>query len=60
LELSFVIDIAKEIKKIQKPQNIFIELYKIVRFNSDNRQFEYEKINLLETIDKGSALVATE
>lgn len=51
LELSFAIDIAKEIDKIQKPQNIVVELYKIVRVDDDNRGFEYENVNLLEKDD---------
>ena len=60
LDLSFAIDIAKEIDKIQKPQNIVVELYKIVRVDDDNKGFEYENVNLLENIDKDNSLVVAE
>lgn len=57
LELSFAIDVAKEIEKIQKPQNIVVELHKIVRI--DDRGFEYEDVNLLENEDEGNSVVVS-
>ncbi len=60
LQLSFVTDIANEIKKLHKPKNVVVELYKIVRFYDDNKGFECENINLLENVDKGDVLVVKE
>jgi len=57
LESSFAIDIAKEIEKIQKPQNIVVELHKIVRIN--DRGFEYEDVNLLKNGDEGNSVVVS-
>ena len=48
---------AKEIDKIQKPQNIVVELYKIVRVDDDNKGFEYENVNLSSVAPAKSAVL---
>ena len=60
LELSFATDIAREVEKMHKPQNVVVELYKIARFDVDNRGFEYENVNLLENTDNGALTVVAQ